>query len=595
MAYEYGSQRIDIKNPFRLEGAAYVARAAVLIVLALFLMLHVKDTVASGARNLGWIQMGGGIVLLGFGIAAAYQGLFKLFRFYVGRGIPADLASQVSVQQSVMPGAPSGGATGFRGMYGLQTLGDMLLARKNPTFVEPVGWLARLLHSLAHNLIFLPYPMRNDAVSLFTATASSLVIVVLLTLAWFSGVTGLTPITDTPVMSWLVAMVTLALIFIWLREATRSRRAERGLVKYSPFRMAIWAAVAILLPLGLSALNAARPLPSLPLSPYPWFFLTLIGAGATLAYGVVLALRRAPKEPPSTSVAEYRKHWQESVHPMDVFRAVEMTLAKHRYEEIPNRVYQNDVPELVAQGSQNKGDFKGRTLQEIQPQPVADHRGEPLVRAGVIAAQALLLIGAVCLFSFFLSLGTSTLPQLASMAIGALLCWIFGTTLAHSAHIYLSEIEFESDLIAFDLTGTYSESRIATGMSIYDSTRSENLIVRSSLTPWLLVSRLRSSMLAESGGRNLEQPRFVTSMEQNNALTEELVRELQGFLKDRQIVAGVQSEGDLEAASTIYQMNERTRANRGDGAQPQISNDTRDDKLLAPGTSGSGSTPGSGN
>jgi len=28
MPYEYGSQSIDIKNPFRLEGIAYVVRAA---------------------------------------------------------------------------------------------------------------------------------------------------------------------------------------------------------------------------------------------------------------------------------------------------------------------------------------------------------------------------------------------------------------------------------------------------------------------------------------------------------------------------------------------------------------------------------------
>jgi len=110
------------------------------------------------------------------------------------------------------------------------------------------------------------------------------------------------------------------------------------------------------------------------------------------------------------------------------------------------------------------------------------------------------------------------------------------------------------------------------------------------------VSRLRSSMLAESGGRNLEQPRFVTSMDQNMPLTNELVQELQGFLKDRQLMAGVQSDADLEAASTIYQMNERTRAGRGDGSAPLVSNDTRDDKLLAPGgagTTGSGGTPGS--
>src|SRR4029453_16408627 len=142
MPYEYGSQRIDIQNPFKLEGLAHTARALVLILLAIVLMLDVQDTVKAGHRTLGWEEMGGALVLLGFGIAAAYRGLFKLFRFYVGRGMPADLASTVSAQQSVMPGAPSGGTTGFRGNYSLNTLAEMLLARKNPTFEEPQGWLS---------------------------------------------------------------------------------------------------------------------------------------------------------------------------------------------------------------------------------------------------------------------------------------------------------------------------------------------------------------------------------------------------------------------------------------------------------------------
>ncbi len=81
--------------------------------------------------------------------------------------------------------------------------------------------------------------------------------------------------------------------------------------------------------------------------------------------------------------------------------------------------------------------------------------------------------------------------------------------------MYVSEIEFESDLIVFQATGTFSESRLATGMSIYDSTRSENTIVRSSLTPWLIVSRLHTSTLTVSGSANLEQPRLILGMSEN--------------------------------------------------------------------------------
>ena len=51
----------------------------------------------------------------------------------------------------------------------------------------------------------------------------------------------------------------------------------------------------------------------------------------------------------------------------------------------------------------------------------------------------------------------------------------------------------------------------------------------------------------------------------------------------------------LPAGSTIYQMNERTRAGRGEGPQPQISNEMREANLLGSGggaNDASGGTPG---
>ena len=44
-------------------------------------------------------------------------------------------------------------------------------------------------------------------------------------------------------------------------------------------------------------------------------------------------------------------------------------------------------------------------------------------------------------------------------------------------------------------------------------------------------------------------------------MSRDLVADARGFLKDRQIMASVNSESDLQAAANIYQMNERTRAN----------------------------------
>ena len=582
MPFEYGSQQVDIPNPFKLEGAAYTARAAVLIVLGVVALLTVRSLVGEGERAAAAAVMLGGLGLAGFGVFAAYRGLFKMFRFYVGRGQPADLAATVAPEQSVMPGAPSGGATGYRGIYQPVELANMLLGRKNPTFREPEGWLPRLLHSLVSNLIFLPYALRNDAGSRFAAAAHSIVILALLGLAWFLGVTGLVPMTGTPVMSWLVAVITVLLLVIWLREALRPAGGNRtATLRFTPIALLLWAAIAVAAPFALVAVHGVQPLPGLPFSPYPWFVLTLLFGAVVTAFSLALAIRRAPQTQPPTTVTEYREHWQESVHPMDIFRAIEITLAKHRFQEIPNRIYVNDVPQLVAQGSQNKGEFEGRTVQEVQPRPIADRRGDLMLQVGIAAGQVLLLGAGITLFAVLMQLPDIGAGGLTQALLGAVLLWTAGRLIAQTANLYVSEIEFESDLIVFQATGTFSESRLATGMSIYDSTRSENTIVRSSLTPWLIVSRLHTSTLTVSGSANLEQPRLILGISENPALSRDLVADARAFLKDRQIMATVNSESDLQAAANIYQMNERTRPNGAERAgQPVITQDMRDDKLL---------------
>jgi hypothetical protein len=160
--------------------------------------------------------------------------------------------------------------------------------------------------------------------------------------------------------------------------------------------------------------------------------------------------------------------------------------------------------------------------------------------------------------------------------------WLLGRSIAFTANIYLGEIQFQSQLLAFRASGTYSESRLATGMSIYDSTRSENTFVRSSLTPWLIVSRIRSSIIAVSGAMNLEQPRYVLAMQKNDPLCDELVTDMRSYLRERQVMAGVNSESDLSAASTIHQMNEQTRARTTAlPAHPPISEEVRQERLEA--------------
>ena len=204
------------------------------------------------------------------------------------------------------------------------------------------------------------------------------------------------------------------------------------------------------------------------------------------------------------------------------------------------------------------------------------------------------MLGAgITVFAVLMQLATISLAGLVQALLAAVILWTAGRLIAHTSTLYVSEIEFESDLIVFQATGTFSESRLATGMSIYDSTRSENTIVRSSLTPWLIVSRLHTSTLTVSGSANLEQPRLILGMAENPTLSRDLVADARAFLKDRQIMATVNSESDLQAASNIYQMNERTRGNVDEReGQPVISQDLREDKRLSADDADPQPTPG---
>jgi hypothetical protein len=97
-------------------------------------------------------------------------------------------------------------------------------------------------------------------------------------------------------------------------------------------------------------------------------------------------------------------------------------------------------------------------------------------------------------------------------------------------------------------------------MSIHDSTRSENVVVRSSITPWIITSQITSSIFATSGASNLEAPRLIMGMHKTDGELSKIVDEIVGFLRGRESIASITNESDLQNASTIHQVNEQSRA-----------------------------------
>lgn len=550
MAFEYGSSSLDIKNPFRFEGSLAIGRGLITAFLGGLIIFTMRNgidpaTVAADetARTIGWIKLSGGAFLLTAGLIALGAGLFQALRFYVGRGVPADLTQTV----------------------GPVSLAKMLRDRTNLMFLEPVGLLARVVHGLFPRLLFMPLPIRAASVHIAAAFFYTALVLFILVLAIFSGSTGLTPIDDWA-SGWLTALAAIAILAIWARAYPGGRwlRAT-ALPTISVKKTTALIILAILAPVLLMSLpDEARTLTP----PFPagaWLFGLILGAMAITGAGFFLLHLRMQIARDRTEVSEFRQHWVESLHPMDIFRAFDMTMADHRYLEIPNREYFGAEAKLNMQGSADKGDFKGQSLVEIQPVPVKAEF-PPLfrpARIGVtIAAQGAMLIAAIWFFIVVNGLDPDGLSGWGNAVAAPLALWLFGGLGARLANLYWAEIFFSSHMLHFFAEGTYTESKVSTGMAITDSTRSENVLVRSSLTPWIFLSQVHSTTFAVSGAHNLEQNRYVVELTKNDAFLGEITRDLRRYIDSRQVIADIKSDGDLKSASAIHGLNAAARGSQ---------------------------------
>lgn len=560
MAFEYGSDTLGIKNPLKFEGFVLTVRGVFVTILGVIALFAVKDLVANGAKLAGWMSLAIGILLLSNGVIATGRGLFKVMRFYVGRGVPASLAKNVGKSESHVNEPYIA--------YGDKNLEQMLMGRKNTTFVEPDGWLARMLHTIMPRLLFMPYPIRNLAQKLGAGMIYSLLAFLCYGLAWFSGSSGLTNIADTPILDWLSIILAGYLFLVWSQRRSPLQRLLGATVQPAGSKGVVLMLVfSILAPVALSYFHYnVTPLPPIPLSAGSYIgFMTFLAAVATV-YGLWLTFLRAKLANPKTDVSEFRTNWQESIHPQEIFINFEnIVMANRRYKEIPNRVYRDFDAQLVEQGSNDKGKFSGEMVQETQPVykslPIT-----PLFKmlriGGTIAGESLLAIAALL---FYLAIEPVTqINQQVIPAVDALIypaiIWVFGQIISNSARVFWSEMHFESLLVYFQCHGTYSESKVSTGTGIHDSTRSENVVVRSSLTPWILTSRLVTSCFAESGSNNLEYYRRILELHKADDDLDKITSEMKEFLGNRETIAGV-NQKDLNSAGAIFQVNQETRSN----------------------------------
>ncbi|NMH60314.1 hypothetical protein [Alteromonas ponticola] len=613
MAYDFGSATLGIKNPFKAEGRFRVITGAILIGAGVFPLMQVATAVQQGSV-LGYIYAVLGFILIADGARHLGRGLLQLFRYFVGRSVPSSLAFNHSPSERDVAQQEKDNNTL---LYDSQDLFSMLMGRKNITFAEPVGWMARLLHSLSPNLTFLPYPLRHLAQEMGSLIINFVAGLILFAVVWFVVSSGLAGKVAQQITLPIMALALLIFFMVtWRNTANRiHNEGNQSLHSTGGLSFGILLALSILVPvvtgyffdhIFAADLQTVEEINRHLLTFSVWSNLALLlGACIVVMMGIMPNLyTRLKKATPKTEVSEYRDNLQESIHPNEVFINVEnIILTNRRYKEIPNRVYQNFDPKLKAEAV-DKGAFFGELIIETQP-ALAD--SEPCYNNGFryltsFLAQLCVLTGFALFAMFLLNIGAAIeyfqaqdrLPAMKEMTpginiindakfyfFGWLTFYLAGKILNRASHLFWGEMQFSSLLMFMKTEGTFTESKVSTGMSIHDSTRSENTVVRSSITPWIIISRITSSIFATSGRSNLESPRFIMNMSRDDTELGKIVAELKAFLKGRESIASITSEADLRNASTIHQVNQQTRALDGETSTAKEKLTVKEDEQAA--------------
>ncbi|WOX04385.1 hypothetical protein [Microbulbifer pacificus] len=598
MAFDYGSIDLGLKNPFKTEGTVTAIRGGLQTISGLVLLISAAATVRQNA-GAGWILMAFGLYLLGAGIRVLASGIYAVLRYFVGRNHPTSLAPNRSKSESSTAKEEAAYVA-----YNAQQLEEMLIGRKNATFTEPQGFLARLLHTFVPKLLFMPYPVRNFAQRLFGAWTSTLFALVAYALVAFVSLAGFAGTAGELLFPVYSVLLMVYLLVIWRRAGKPIQRsAEHNIESLGGGTLSRAITLALIVPVlaGLFAswmLTKSRMTPQqldgflaqVPnLNPGLYIVAALLLGAASGALCFVLLRQRLALADPVAEVSELRENWQESVHPNEIFINLDnLVMANRRYKEVPNRVYRELDPQLQEQ-TDGKGGFRGEMIQEVQPRVKPMDLGETfrkarfaaLVAGNVLSAIAIaftlmLAYKLVDIYSFIASPATGSFTQilnseqvfaLLGLGMSALhilligfLMKSFGQLLANAAHLHFAEIQFESLLVYFKCEGTFTESKISTGTGIHDSTRSENTLVRCSITPWVVVSRIVSSTFASTGMKNLEHPRHILEMHRDERELQSIKNDVVNFLKDRESIASITSNRDLGNASQIHQLNQQTRA-----------------------------------
>lgn len=481
MAFEYGTQgaTLDFPNPYRIENQFLAAKAAVLFVVGLTLLLfarHVSESVQvarSGALAV-LIIVGAALILVAILDGAR---LARQLRVYFGRGQPASLAHDV-------PRDVEGTSDGARGLQKQMRDGALALS-------EPHGALNGLLHSVVRHLVTAPPVLREFVQVRFANVLAAAGLFLLFLTTWL--------ITHSPASRSLTAVVYVVLGGVLILRTYRL--GTQRVVALKP------AALAALLVFGLVGTvlvgrvtgDAVLPgwLEALQIQRTCWVL--LVSSVLVEALGL-LAGRAHLDEPPPASSASHQATLSFNADPNLLLHEVDRQLQTRWVEGIPNRRYTWQPP--AVEPTREAGTFAAAVLEETQPMPPeavrkmdwATCRAYPrFFTLAVLDAVGLLyaVVGGALLvwLGRQLASGGEVPVSLGSIGVIALVVsdYAFGV-----AHQLWGRLDFDSTLVWVELGGSYARAEVGLGAPLGDRVRSARTVInveQMTLRTWVVRAR----------------------------------------------------------------------------------------------------------
>ncbi len=590
---DLGSKGQRIGNPQRPLGLIQATAGIISLYIGIQLLLAVSALVQQGQNPAAWVALIFGIIIVAKSGYHVFSGLFKCFSLVVGRNDPKSLAHNcVNPKESQLNINYTGA-----------DLADMLNARQNKTFVEPRCWVESLYFTIFRRMFFLPPPYRNVIQGCLAAIIGTSFMLICYGILKFMISSALVTGDNVPlIVNLCVIIMSVKLVFIWRKAfvVDRNKIAPPDNISFKALIMSL--AFAVLVPTVLVIIFSFIHIPQdgvfrdtvnnfNVVNWVRWFWLfALLPLALTVAI-FFMAWCKSREYVLKTEVSERIVDWQESIHPRDLFAAIDnKVMAKRRYMEVPNRIYAKLEPKLQSNSSESKGEYSGYTIQETQPVCTPSDTSIFFIATKYVLA---ILAGVLTVYTYYkLSLFVTDFFTswngkfeigygyvVLDYALILLLMFLLCRMLWGVSNLFFSELKFESHVIYYKTNGTYSTSTLTVGASIYDSNRSENTVVRSTFHQWIIATKLVSTTFLGHALSKFDSSRFIMEMHEDPGSIELMLKDLKEYLNNFQVIAGVGSSAkNNDAADDIMKMNARAKAMGKvaiDNAQQVVVDDAR--------------------